>query len=610
MIGFQLISMQFYTTHRILFFHVFLAFAATVALFSCRRHDGPALVRLTAPPVPSKATWERIKIGRTTRTGFIVPASSSRLEFKVKVPYGKPHLFFSAGLQSDEKSKPHPVNFRISVVHKDSVTDIFQILNKHAGWKDVSIDLSRFAGKEVLLQLYTAAEAGNNQTAVWGSPEIYDISAAHKSPNIVLISVDTLRPDRLGAYGYGLPTSPAIDSLARRSLVFKNAFCTFPQTLPSHATVMTGLYAGKHKVAKPTLFLPRYGRIPQDLVTIAELASSRDYFTVGITDGGYVSSIYGFDDGFAEYSGNMNVVNRDPTANIDYAIQWLKKNHSRPFFLFLHTYRVHEPYEASINAFRRLFPNYPLKEESAVVETPQRWLNQLRRGVLVASAEDKQFVNHCYDAGILEFDWKFGNFLTELQRLNLQQNTVVLLFGDHGEQLFDRGNGLGHGTSLHREEIAVPFILYLPGKKHEQKNELVSLVDVYPTLAQIMGVNPIPATDGISVLDPQSQKKRAARCIYYEVIREDQASWGTQTHEFKLVFKFNTKEESLYDLRNDRQETRDVRFEFGRPMQVLKTSLSSYMKESMKPLQKSSKHQQLEETEELREQLRSLGYVN
>jgi arylsulfatase A-like enzyme len=482
------------------------------------------------------------------------------------------------------------------------IRKVLQVQSKNVDWQDQSLDLSAFAGEEVGLEFNTHAEdKSEDYRFAWSSPEIYDISSKRTKPNIILISVDTLRADRLNPQ-----KAPNLAALAEKSIVFSNAYCTYPGTLPSHTSVMTGLYVAEHQVGKPGEEVARHRLIPHELSTIAQVAKEQGYFTTGITDGGFVSGFYGFDQGFQQYVENKEKT-RNRVATIDNGVEWLKKNATRPFFLFLHSYTVHEPFNPPVELFRKLFPNPALQREPSI---GMDWLLKVVAGKVVPTQQEKEFVRQLYDAEVYFYDQNFGRLMKQLQQLNLDQNTVILIFGDHGELFFDRDNSYGHGKTLTKEEIQVPLILHIPGKQHEERKEIVSLVDVFPTLTEMMGSTNQYSVDGMSLLIPPNHKKRFNRTIYYEVTYGGQAQWGTQSNEFKLVLDKQKKKEYFYDLRKDPYETENLMAKSSRSMQSMKDLLSAYVRRSITPNESVKASQEKQETGELREQLKALGYIN
>jgi arylsulfatase A-like enzyme len=548
-------------------------------------------------------SWGRTRISKEVRSALSVN-SNSKLRFHLKLPSKNPVLFLGLGVPV-EKGPRAEATFQVHIESRKGSGELIRRTMKfpqpYARWQDEKIDLKKHAGQEVVLELRTQSNAEKSHYMAWSSPEIYDVEAKREKPNIILLSIDTMRADRLSER-----LTPNLMRLARESQVFTNAYCTFPSTLPSHTSVMTGLYVANHQVSRPVEEIVRVKQIPHKLETIAELVSGTKYFTSGITDGGFVSSFFGFDRGFQQYSENVHMARKD-VATISNAIKWLETNSQRPFFLFLHTYEVHEPFNPPVPVFEKLFPKPAVNKPPVIT---MEWLHRVVSGAVTPTEEQKEFIRQCYDAEIHFFDQNFGRLLDELKRLKLDQNTVILVFSDHGELFMEYQNTFGHGKTLARNEIQVPLILHIPGQKGATREDLVSLVDLYPTVADLIGAKVNSPVDGISLLEPPDSKKRFNRSIYYEVTYGNQAFWGAQTREFKMVLDKNNGAEFFYDLRKDPEERENVSNAENRSLQSMKALLAAYVQKSTSPTEWAKSKQDKQETEELREQLKALGYIN
>jgi len=270
-------------------------------------------------------------------------------------------------------------------------------------------------------------------------------SALCANCNVVVISMDTVRADHLGAYGYDRPTSPNVDKIARRSVVFENAISQSSWTLPAHGSMMSGVYPGRLGVTH----YPAKRRLPRGVPMLAEVFRNAGYATGAFTGGGFVSAHFGFGRGFNVYSSN----GRRFEHNLGKALPWLKRHRNRPFFLFLHGYNAHRPY-------------YSLAADKAAMGLPED--SQIeRRGFCPrgerARPDHLETIIRYYDASIHHGDRQVGRFLDAMRRLRLMRNTVILITSDHGDEFFEHGN-CDHVRFLYREVINVPYILYVPEK--------------------------------------------------------------------------------------------------------------------------------------------------
>jgi arylsulfatase A-like enzyme len=334
-------------------------------------------------------------------------------------------------------------------------------------------------------------------------PQVPAPRPAAKRPNLILISIDTLRADRLGCYGGPHPTSPAIDAMARQGTRFANAYSAAPWTLPSHMTMMTGLYPSAHGVNPDRRQFEGVKNSSErfqirgsaKLATLAERLSRLGYRTSAITEGGWVAAKFGFDQGFDRYvahdDDNLDAGTQKLT------LEWLATHaetseksagDARPFFLFVHTYQVHQPYHQP-PPYDSLYVTpghlgYALPRASL----PIAILDKFKDSSFPPTAADVEAFRARYDGEVRHADAFVGRLLETLQATGLGRDTIVLLTSDHGEELFDHG-GFDHGETLYDEVLHVPMILWGPGRIPEGKTAetQVGSIDILPTLVELAG---------------------------------------------------------------------------------------------------------------------------
>jgi arylsulfatase A-like enzyme len=297
---------------------------------------------------------------------------------------------------------------------------------------------------------------------------------------IVLISLDTLRADHLGLYGYQRPTSPNIDRWARQAIVFRNEVVQLPGTLPSHMSMMTSLYPREHGV------LPLQDgviRLSDSIRTVAELLKERGFRTAGYTDGGYVSAIYGFERGFDEFRDDFR---RWPDV-VAAGTEFLGSvGPEEPFFLFLHTYEIHDPYRPP-EKYKRMFL---APGQEPPFEPLAKNLVRVNRGEIQITGADVEALKGLYDASIRYVDDLFPRILEALEERGLARRTMVILTSDHGEEFLEHG-GLVH-EQVYDPTLRVPLIIDVPGWPGKREfAELTETVDLMPTILGYAGV-PVP----------------------------------------------------------------------------------------------------------------------
>lgn len=303
----------------------------------------------------------------------------------------------------------------------------------------------------------------------------------------VLISVDTLRADRLGAYGHPRPTSPFFDRLAARGVLFENAIAPYPATLVSHMSMFTGLYPPQHGVYPPAVVLPE--RIP----TLPQRFQEGGFRTQGHTEGGFVGWGFGFERGFEVYDDTGYTVDTDIEATFGRGLDFLRALGSdERFFLFLHTYSVHDPYDPPPDFVAEFDQHGPAPDSSG---ERIRGFNHGREAI--APAEVERFARR-YEASVRYVDSVLEDFVDELERLGLLADTTVVITSDHGEEFLEHGK-LGH-TQLYPELLHVPLLIVHPDRAAGVRvADVVSLVDVAPTLVELAGLPPFSDIAGRSL---------------------------------------------------------------------------------------------------------------
>jgi len=295
---------------------------------------------------------------------------------------------------------------------------------------------------------------------------------------VILISIDALRADHLGPYGYDRPTTPFLDRLAARATVFENAFAQVPSTLPSHMSMFTGLYPSEHEVHPPSNVLSDRIR------TLPEVLRKAGFRTFGHTEGGYVQGGYGFSRGFEEWSDPPYAHDTDLERTFRAGLDSLAKvAPGERFFLFLHSYTVHDPYEPP-PAYRNLPWMGPRPEGAFDPIGPN--FAAFNSQLLEATPAAIDWYEGLYDAGIRYLDDQLAAFFGELERMGLDRDTVVILTSDHGEE-FGEHERLVH-TQAYPECLHIPLIVVAPGRGGARVARVVETVDYAPTIFDLLGV--------------------------------------------------------------------------------------------------------------------------
>jgi choline-sulfatase len=350
-----------------------------------------------------------------------------------------------------------------------------------------------------------------------------------RPPNVLFITIDTLRADHLGCYGYAGAQTPRVDALARSGLRFETATTVVPLTLPAHSSLMTGTFPAWHGVRDNGGFY-----LGDDQVTLAEVLRAQGYRTGGFVGAFVLDRRWGIAQGFDRYfddfdldkfadAASMDVIQRPGAQVVDQALPWLRAEPERPFFAWVHLYDPHAPYEAP-EPFHSRFPPTAIG---------------------------------AYDAEIASADFQVGRLLDALSADGRLAETLVIVVGDHGEMLGEHGEQT-HGFFIYEPATHIPMIMAGPGLPARAVPDQVRLVDVMPTALRLLGVEPPKSVQGVSLL-PLARGERMSLIAHSE-------SWYPRYHygwsELRAVqdgrFKYvRAPRAELYDLEHDPSEAKD-----------------------------------------------------
>ncbi len=313
---------------------------------------------------------------------------------------------------------------------------------------------------------------------------------APSAPNIVLVSIDSLRPDHLGAYGYGRPTSPHLDRIAAQGIVFTRAYSTTSWTLPSHLSLFTGLYPAEHGV------IVDGQRLAATIPLLPELLARGGYRSAAVVSGPYLHGGFGFARGWEVYDDSLVSGDTfDPRAASAHekitsptvhrrAMELLDRLEGGRFLLFLHYFDVHYDYLPPAPWDRAFDPDYRGAVDGRNVEHDAR----------VSATMVPRDLDHLvalYDGEIRWVDEWIGRLDAELKRRNLDRRTLFVITADHGEEFFEHGEK-SHHKNLYDTSLRIPLVIRLPDGRFAGRRVAspVSLVDLLPTLMAQAGVDP------------------------------------------------------------------------------------------------------------------------
>jgi len=374
-------------------------------------------------------------------------------------------------------------------------------------------------------------------------PIVHDLESYGRSKGILLISIDTLRRDHVGAYGYDRPTTPQLDALAREGILCEDAVSTSSWTLPAHLSMLTSLDPGAHGGVDL-----RHG-FNHSVDTLPALLRKGGYATEAVTSHLYVSEAYGVDDGFDHLDFRQD---RKATDVADRAMDILDRVGDRPFFLFLHFYDPHWHYDPPEHTLR-------IFEKSYSGTITGIWQDFKNRNRSTTSAADLAHLLALYDGEIRYTDDEIGRILSHLRERNLERGTLVVVTSDHGEEFLDHGSW-EHQKTLYEELIRVPLILRGPGIKPRREKAQASLLDISPTILAWARMSPPTTQRGQSILSPLAVREAYSETDH-TVDGTRKASLRAGQGRWKLILSLAKDGESLqqeewYDLAADPTEKR------------------------------------------------------
>jgi arylsulfatase A-like enzyme len=383
-------------------------------------------------------------------------------------------------------------------------------------------------------------------------------TAGVQPPNIVLVTVDALRADHLGVYGYDRPTSPSLDALATEAVVVRDHIAHAPYTKASMASLFTGLYPTSHKTFTTSRGFSEAmtghvdGNVPltdvldPQLWTLASALASVGYETVGLNTNPFLLKEFGFANGFDDYR-FVSAGDSFATAPevVTAALERIDRRASaKPLFLWMHVMEPHSPYAPARESQAMFPPRRPALV--APMDVIPSWI--VRDG-----SNDAHFYEALYDAEILEVDAALGRLFSGLKDRRLWDGTVLVLTADHGEEFFDHG-GFEHNRTLYDEMLRVPLIIRAPGLRPGMRETQTQAVDLAPTLSALAGSTAPEGLAGANIWSRLSGEKTGEPVAVAENVG---GLYALRTPEWKFVSNLQGRHE-LYQLTVDPRERENL----------------------------------------------------
>lgn len=417
--------------------------------------------------------------------------------------------------------------------------------------------------------------------------------------NILLIAVDTLRADRLGCYGYPQATSPRLDAFAKQSLFFEHAFCPIPKTSASFASMMTGLHPHVHKTK------PNRGTLDEKYLTLAELLQAEGYETAAVVDNANLSSFFKFNQGFWNYTEVWNEV-EDKSGSTPFitarVLDFLAAPRQRPFFMWVNYIEPHTPYMPPTEFIREHPPGRDLRTlEHSIL--PKRVRDEIEKN----NEFHEGYYTARYDGAVRFVDAEIGRIIDAVFARGLDKNTIIIVTADHGEDLGERNFFFDHGSLTFTAGTRVPLLAHVPGRKPKRVTTPVSIMDVYPTVLELLGKEPPYPLQGISLFAPRPDRLLHIVGIgSYAVVKNGQHYIGVSP---KLSRKLRLAPEHFYDYFSDPMETRNIYGRHAAAARALNAQYDAFISQFGDLFRASDAQVKRLLTEKEKKSLETLGYL-
>jgi arylsulfatase A-like enzyme len=494
---------------------------------------------------PSEFVHTVATLGQQTRACLLLPAPGG-VAWELDLPPGATLQMGLAIRPRIDLSLPESDGLEVAVLVQGE-----RIWSRHVdtseSFDDVEVDLSRFGGQRVTMEL--VSEPGGTTVGDLALLSAPVISAGDAEPRrVIVVGIDTLRVDHTGVHGYDLGTSPELDALAQGSYVFDRTYAPAPRTKPSFRTAFTGAYP------LPAIHTPTFGQVLSD----------HGLVTGGLSANVHLVPRFGFSDGFDTWSYDNGAKAED---QIDRAIAWLDRHENVDSFLFLHIMDPHIFYDAP-GRFKNLYV-----EQSPALKFPRRFnrweIDRLDRAGQLGTVE-KRWVEGRYDGEVRYTSSELGRLFAYVD--SLPGDTLLVVHTDHGEEFWEHG-GFEHNHSLYDELVRTVLWIRPPGGWSGGPHRIdaqVGLVDLAPTLYDLLGVprSEWPTMAGSSLvpfidparasLEQETAQALEDRPLHIGYLMYDRERWAVVHQRGKYILHTFSGREELYDLQADPSEQHDL----------------------------------------------------
>lgn len=433
--------------------------------------------------------------------------------------------------------------------------------------------------------------------------------------HIILITIDTLRADYLGCYGQKEVETPYMDRLSRKGALFEQAYSQVPQTTPSHTSIFTSLYPQNNGVLRNCFTLS------DSYTTLAEVLKSYGFATGAFVSRPVLKARYGLNQGFDVYAHawrwDNNLAEKlydlwDREDSLPFmdsvsktALRWLEHNQGRKAFLWVHWFHPHRPYEPP-PPFGTLYT----KDYKGPYECTEETLSKIHKEKIALSPEDIDYFRGMYGGEVTYSDLQVGFLMEKMDKLNLWEDSLLILTADHGESLYDHEYFFGHSVLVYECTLRVPLIIVMPSKVPQGKrinSSFVRSIDIMPTLLSLAEI-PLGEGDGIdgrdfsSLLLGKVADSHGLQKVMSVTYASGMEKVAIRNGRWKLHLNSGDSKVELYDIEEDPEEKQNLASAMPEKIAELKSQWLELTKQLKRP-----REQRLDK--ESLEILKSLGYI-
>ena len=612
--------------HRITLWILFVGCWGFLTFVSCTpERDKPAKTfRFIDRVSHSTATYTRAELTSLRNEGYaggyvtvrgqtrrsLVTSPSSKLSFATDIPTGS-QLSFSIAVATLTKPKfASPIEFRLSIRNGERIEVLFRESigrSKRNRWFDRTVHLGNWPEEkgEIVFETKTGSSE-ETLFPLWGTPSLTSGLKTIPPYNLILISIDCLRADHIGAYGYARDTTPSINMFAEHSVLFEQAIATSSTTLPTHMSMFTGLTPSEHGASNLTKLSAQAPYLP-------EILANSDFQVDGIVSGAYLAQNFGFERGFHSY---LSLHQPRAARTVDAALSVLDRPTSQPRFLFVHFIDPHWPYQPPEGFQERFGP---------IQSDVPKMLNKVLKQIPPEGKHEITQAVDLYDAEIAYADQELGRFFVELKKRGLYDTSFILLTADHGEAFYEHKNWQ-HGWTLYDEIVHIPMILKWP--KSKQQGRVATLVSQTDVFATLLGQTPVSLPHARSFDLTQNVEMRSQNRPRRYAISEftsnpppgeppvKHISLRTSSNKYVASFQTDTDgfsiydiiTEELYDLHSDPLEIQNLANSSEAKLLSFRKGLAAYL-EGARTFKSWQDGGLVLEDEAIIKRLKALGYM-